>query len=393
MAHNLYLAAASAVVFAVGCTPGPDCGPGTLVDGQQCTRAPAGSFCAVGTVQLNGSCVPARSCGPGTAAIAGECVALERPTESCEADWIPGEGLCVGLQVVRVKLPYSAGETYSLTQGYNGAFSHNGAANYSFDFSMPEGSTATAVRSGRVVAIRQNVTANCISAGCAANYVIIDHGDNTFAGYWHLRVGGALVGIGDQVCQGQAVAHTGNSGFSTGPHLHLEVWDLWEQSLPLYFTDIPAHHQGVASLGESYTSGNEDPGVCNDTTEFSTCAADLFASRGVRLDAGVPCALVERDRVYVVSGRLVAKEDMVSFGQYHAGTGTWTFSCFPVAADGSFVGSMLWTAARHQNYSKMIWGAAQGNDEGDCQLRGLPANPAVLGAPRLHFPYAGAYPY
>ena len=41
--------------------------------------------------------------------------------------------------------------------------------------------------------------------------------------YYHLKPYGFLHKMGDKVRKGQAVALSGNSGWSTGPHLHTEI--------------------------------------------------------------------------------------------------------------------------------------------------------------------------
>ena len=56
------------------------------------------------------------------------------------------------------------------------------------------------------------------------NYVIIYHSDGTFAEYTHLKRNGVLANVGDKVTQGQVIASSGNTGFSSGPHLHLMVY-------------------------------------------------------------------------------------------------------------------------------------------------------------------------
>jgi murein DD-endopeptidase MepM/ murein hydrolase activator NlpD len=53
------------------------------------------------------------------------------------------------------------------------------------------------------------------------NCVVIDHGRDTTTLYGHLQR--FIVKVGDTVQRGQHIAHLGNSGRSTGPHLHYEV--------------------------------------------------------------------------------------------------------------------------------------------------------------------------
>ena len=126
------------------------------------------------------------------------------------------------------ELPYPAGALCVLIQGYGGKFSHKvGSPNhFADDWEMPAGSPVLAARGGTVVGVRQDSTAGGRSeqfSNCA-NYVIIRHTDGTYAEYLHLQVNGVLVHLGDTVQTGQQIALSGNTGFSSRPHLHFAVF-------------------------------------------------------------------------------------------------------------------------------------------------------------------------
>jgi hypothetical protein len=57
------------------------------------------------------------------------------------------------------------------------------------------------------------------------NHVILDLGGGRYAFYAHLKPGSVLVRPGQSVRLGDVLAHTGNSGSSSGPHLHFHVMD------------------------------------------------------------------------------------------------------------------------------------------------------------------------
>lgn len=119
-------------------------------------------------------------------------------------------------------LPYKKGESYKVLQGYDGDFSHQNK--YALDFDMPIGTPILAIRDGVVIKVVQEFNRGCASKKCAKynNYVLIFHEDDTMASYSHLKQNGVKVKVGDLVKKGEVIGFSGNTGYSTAPHLHLE---------------------------------------------------------------------------------------------------------------------------------------------------------------------------
>ncbi len=120
-------------------------------------------------------------------------------------------------------LPFSSGSAYKVMQGYFGDYSHQGE--YALDFQMPEGTPIVAMRGGTVVQVKQDSDRGGpnVSFANEGNYILIYHEDGTFAVYFHLRKNGSMVREGARVRQGQRIAYSGNTGWSSEPHLHVSV--------------------------------------------------------------------------------------------------------------------------------------------------------------------------
>ncbi|MBA2816801.1 murein DD-endopeptidase MepM [Candidatus Pantoea persica] len=82
------------------------------------------------------------------------------------------------------------------------------------DFALPTGTPVLAVGDGEVVVAK--------NGGAAGNYVAIRHGRQYMTRYMHLKK--VLVKPGEKVKRGDRIALSGNTGRSTGPHLHFEIW-------------------------------------------------------------------------------------------------------------------------------------------------------------------------
>lgn len=91
------------------------------------------------------------------------------------------------------------------------------------DFAMPVGTPVLAVGDGEVVIAKRS--------GAAGNYVAIRHGRQYTTRYMHLKK--LLVKPGQKVKRGDRIALSGNTGRSTGPHLHYEMWTNQQAVNPL----------------------------------------------------------------------------------------------------------------------------------------------------------------
>lgn len=123
-------------------------------------------------------------------------------------------------------LPYKHGTKRKVIQGYAGKVSHSGWQEYSLDFNLPEGTEICAAREGTVVETKDDSSIGGWDESFAkyGNYIMILHGDGSFASYYHLKKNGCLVKPGDKVAAGQLIGYSGNTGRSNTPHLHFMVY-------------------------------------------------------------------------------------------------------------------------------------------------------------------------
>ncbi|TFD84531.1 M23 family metallopeptidase [Cryobacterium lactosi] len=74
-----------------------------------------------------------------------------------------------------------------------------------------------------VYAANAGIVAQTGRLGTYGNWVLIDHGDGVTTGYAHIADGATLVVAGQSVTAGEVIASVGDTGASTGCHLHIEV--------------------------------------------------------------------------------------------------------------------------------------------------------------------------
>ncbi|MFD0739317.1 peptidoglycan DD-metalloendopeptidase family protein [Lysobacter koreensis] len=114
-----------------------------------------------------------------------------------------------------------------IDQGYGGSFSHTDPQNrYAVDFAAQIGTPVLAAREGTVMQVEsdfEKAGLNLEKYGGRANFIRILHDDGSMTLYAHLKADGVLARVGQRVRAGQQIGLSGNTGFTTGPHLHFAV--------------------------------------------------------------------------------------------------------------------------------------------------------------------------
>lgn len=111
----------------------------------------------------------------------------------------------IGISMIH---PLGSGTRVTSSYGIRSGRMHSG-----IDFGVSTGTKVKASASGVVT-----------TAGWLGGYgklIVIDHGQGVKTYYGHNSK--LLVSVGDRVEQGQVISNSGNTGRSTGPHLHFEV--------------------------------------------------------------------------------------------------------------------------------------------------------------------------
>lgn len=149
--------------------------------------------------------------------------------------------------------PFPKGMAFPISQGFDNDETHNEPPNqYAVDIVMPIGTPVLAARDGTVMDMEDNFHGGAQEKRFLqrSNQVRILHDDGTMAVYAHLKPDSIRVRRGARVSRGQWIASSGNTGFSSGPHLHFVIQfnvGMSLESLPFRF---------VAPGGGTITPGN-----------------------------------------------------------------------------------------------------------------------------------------
>ena len=155
-------------------------------------------------------------------------------------------------------LPYAPNNTFRVSQ-VEGGKTHKGDHWYAYDFEMPIGTGIHAAQGGHVIMVvdHYHEKAQTDEYKKKGNFIMIYHNNGTMSMYAHLDKAGRNVEVGQTIRTGDLIGYSGNTGYSSGPHLHFEVFHLLKsgktKSIPVIFNSKQSPNTKLEA-GKSYTA-------------------------------------------------------------------------------------------------------------------------------------------
>jgi murein DD-endopeptidase MepM/ murein hydrolase activator NlpD len=152
---------------------------------------------------------------------------------------VPGRPITQPVADIVLLPPFPADSEYPISQGFRGERTHTTPdSEFAIDIVMPVGTPILAARDGTVMDVEEDFDrggADRSKFVDKANHVRILHDDGTMALYAHLDLASVSVRRGARIRAGQPIARSGNTGFTSGPHLHFAV----QQNTGMQLISVP----------------------------------------------------------------------------------------------------------------------------------------------------------
>ena len=162
--------------------------------------------------------------------------------------YLPGDPAAAHSPPGAYRVPFAIASNYPVSQAFPEVITHTSPDSYhAIDLAMPIGTDIFAARDGVVFDVASANFSGGLDAardGPKANVVRILHDDGTYAIYAHLNWNSIRVRPGDRVRRGEYIADSGNTGYSSGPHLHFAV----VRNAGMRIESVPVTFQGATDV-------------------------------------------------------------------------------------------------------------------------------------------------